>query len=178
MRMMIMKFLVVITLVVVSNTPMSIKAEKDLMIRECHNARVPTICMQCLESDSSSIHADPVGLAAIIINCLDSHLHILTNNITTLLSKIEKGHDAIKTALEGCKKDLSEAITKALPDAKNSLKTGDYDKAGKSVKLALGFPLSCSDSLQTTKFDFRSFYNRIRIYAQLSNAAMRIIDRF
>ncbi|XP_024005976.1 uncharacterized protein LOC18011270 isoform X2 [Eutrema salsugineum] len=101
-----------------------------------------------------------------------------SNNITTLLSKIEKGHDAIKTALEGCKKDLSEAITKALPDAKNSLKTGDYDKAGKSVKLALGFPLSCSDSLQTTKFDFRSFYNRIRIYAQLSNAAMRIIDRF
>ncbi|ESQ29851.1 hypothetical protein EUTSA_v10011943mg [Eutrema salsugineum] len=166
-----MKFLVVITLVVVSNTPMSIKAEKDLMIRECHNARVPTICMQCLESDSSSIHADPVGLAAIIINCLDSHLHILTK-------QIEKGHDAIKTALEGCKKDLSEAITKALPDAKNSLKTGDYDKAGKSVKLALGFPLSCSDSLQTTKFDFRSFYNRIRIYAQLSNAAMRIIDRF
>lgn len=90
----------------------------------------------------------------------------------------EKGGAAIKTALQGCKKDLSEAMTRALPDAKKGLKTGDYDKAGQSIKHALGFPLMCLNNLQSAEFDFPPVYSQINIYAQLSDAAMRIIDRF
>ncbi|VVB00104.1 unnamed protein product [Arabis nemorensis] len=67
----------VLTLVVIS-PPISIYADKDLMINECHNAPVPSTCMQCLESDQTSLHADPHGIAGIVLNCLDSHLHILT----------------------------------------------------------------------------------------------------
>lgn len=56
-------------------------AEKDLMKEECHNAQVPTICMQCLESDPTSVHADRVGIAEIIIHCLDSRLDIITKQV-------------------------------------------------------------------------------------------------
>ncbi|CAH2033400.1 unnamed protein product [Thlaspi arvense] len=78
--MMIKKYLV-LTLVVISS-PISIYAGKDLMIRECHNAPVPTICMQCLDSDPASVRAaDPVAIAGILINCLDSQLHILAKQV-------------------------------------------------------------------------------------------------
>ncbi|XP_048617680.1 LOW QUALITY PROTEIN: uncharacterized protein LOC106449131 [Brassica napus] len=170
MMMKMIKFLLV-TLVVVLSGQISSYADKGLMIRECHNARVPTICMQCLESYRESVHADPVGIASIVIKCLDSNLNVLTK-------QKEKDGDAIKIALEGCKKDLSEAMRKALSDAKKGLKTGDYDKAGQSIKHVLGFPLMCKYNLQTAEFDFTPFYSQINIYAQLSDAAMRIIDRF
>ncbi|KAF2592045.1 hypothetical protein F2Q70_00043034 [Brassica cretica] len=183
MMMKMIKFLLV-TLVVVLSGHISSYADKGLMIRECHNARVPTICMQCLESDRESVHADPVGIASIVIKCLDSNLNVLTKqvftslNITKLLLEKEKDGDAIKIALEGCKKDLSEAMRKALSDAKKGLKTGDYDKAGQSIKHVIGFPLMCKYNLQTAELDFTPFYSQINIYAQLSDAAMRIIDRF
>ncbi|KAG2304515.1 hypothetical protein Bca52824_033166 [Brassica carinata] len=180
MKKKMIKFLLVI-LIVVFYGPISIYADKALMIRECHNARVPTICMQCLESDPASIHADPVGIAGIVIHCLNSNLNVLTkqcSNITKLLLEREKGGDAIRTALQGCKKQLSEAMTKALPDAKKGLKTGDYDKAGKSIKHALSFPLMCVNNLQSAEFHFPPVYSQINTYAQLSDAAMRIIDRF
>lgn len=77
-----------------------------------------------------------------------------------------------------CKKDLTKALTK-LPDAKNGLKNGDYDKADQSVKLALGFPMRCRKNLKRAKFDeYPQVYSQIMIYAQLSDAAMRIIERF
>ncbi|XP_009124120.1 uncharacterized protein LOC103849054 [Brassica rapa] len=177
MMMKMIKFLLV-TLIVVLSGPIPIYADKGLMIRECHNARVPTICMQCLESDPASVHADPVGIAGIVIYCLNSNLNVLTNNITKLLLKKEKDGDAIRKALEGCKKELSETMTKALPDAKKGLKTGEYDKAGQSIKHALGFPLMCGNNLQAAEFVSLTVYSQINIYAQLSDAAMRIIDRF
>ncbi|CAH8273592.1 unnamed protein product [Arabidopsis lyrata] len=167
------KFLL-LTLVVIS--PISICAEKDLMINECHNADVPAICMQCLESDPTSIHANHLGIAAIVINCLESHLHIITNNITNLSSKKDKGE--VKTALEACKKDLSTNAATILSEAKTSLKTGDYDKTNRSIKLALGFPLGCRFNLKSVKFTSPQLFSQINIYAQLSDAAMRIIDRF
>lgn len=69
-------------------------------------------------------------------------------------------------------------MTKALPDAKKGLKTGEYDKAGQSIKHALGFPLMCGNNLQAAEFVSPTVYSQINIYAQLSDAAMRIIDRF
>ncbi|VVB00105.1 unnamed protein product [Arabis nemorensis] len=68
-----------------------------------------------------------------------------------------------------------------LPDAKTGLKNGDYDKAGESLKFALMFPMRCKFNLQRAKFDkyeYPQVYSQINIYAQLSDAAMRIIDRF
>ncbi|CAA7027401.1 unnamed protein product [Microthlaspi erraticum] len=201
MMMMMMTKYLVLTLVVISSRPISIYAEKELMMRECRNAQFPTVCMQCLESDPASVVAGSVAIAGIVINCLDSHLHTLIKqvfsyiiiikiiltysdffispcNITELLSKKVKGHDEMKAALKDCKKDLLVAMT-LVPDAKNCLEAGDYNKAGQSIQLALGFPLQCRENLETSKFQFSpSFRQIITIYAQLSVAAMRIIDRF
>ncbi|AEE81948.2 Plant invertase/pectin methylesterase inhibitor superfamily protein [Arabidopsis thaliana] len=171
-----MKTMIKFLLLILVISPMSICAEKDMMINECHNADVPAICMQCLESDPNSIHADHIGIAGIVINCLESHLHIITNNITNLSSKKDKGE--VKTALEICKKDLSTNASTILSEAKTSLKTGDYDKTNKSIKLALGFPLRCMFNLKRVKFTSPQLFSQINIYAQLSDAAMRIIDRF
>ncbi|CAL9219092.1 unnamed protein product [Arabidopsis halleri] len=150
---MMIKYLL-LTLLVIS--PMC--AEKDLMIKECHNAQVPTICMQCLESDPNSVHADRVGIADIIIHCLDSRLHIITK--------------------QACKNDLSTVAPNTLSEAETALKTGDYDKTAKSIKFALGYPHICRLELQMIKFESVELFSQIDIYTQLSDAAMRIIDRF
>jgi len=78
-----MKTMIKFLLLILVISPMSICAEKDMMINECHNADVPAICMQCLESDPNSIHADHIGIAGIVINCLESHLHIITKQVFT-----------------------------------------------------------------------------------------------
>ncbi|KAL1194281.1 Pectinesterase inhibitor [Cardamine amara subsp. amara] len=172
--MMMIKFMLFTYLVI---SPISICANKDLMVNECHNAQVPIICMQCLESDPTSVSANPVGIASIIINCLDSRLQNITNIITDLLSsKEDKGE--VKTALEACKKELLTEATTKLSEAKTGLNTNDYDKANLSIKLALGFPLSCRAYLKNFKFASLELFSQIDIYDQLSNAAMRIIDRF
>ncbi|XP_010456178.1 PREDICTED: pectinesterase inhibitor-like [Camelina sativa] len=163
-----------LTILVIS--PISICAKKDLMINECHNTQVPSICMQCLESDPTSVQANPVGIAGIILQCLDAHLHIIINNITDLSSKKDEGE--VKTALEVCKKDLSMNVATNLSEAKRSLKTGDYDKVNHLIELALGFPLQCLFKLKLVKFMSPQLSSQINIYGQLSDAAMRIIDRF
>jgi len=78
-----MKTMIKFLLLILVISPMSICADKDMMINECHNADVPAICMQCLESDPNSIHADHIGIAGIVINCLESHLHIITKQVFT-----------------------------------------------------------------------------------------------
>ncbi|CAH8255754.1 unnamed protein product [Arabidopsis lyrata] len=171
MMTMMIKYLL-LTLLVIS----PICAEKDLMIKECNNAQVPTICMQCLESDPTSVHADRVGIADIIIHCLDSRLHIITNNITNLLSRERKRE--VKTVLKACENELSTVGPNTLSEAETALTTGDYDKTAKSIKLALGIPHGCRFELQRIKFESFELYSQINIYTQLSDAAMRIIDRF
>ncbi|KAL1221485.1 Pectinesterase inhibitor [Cardamine amara subsp. amara] len=171
--MMMIKFLLFTYLVI---SPISIYADKDLMVNECHNTQVPTKCMQCLESDPTSVKATAVGIASIVINCLDSRLQNITKNITDILSSKEyKGE--LKTTLEDCKKDLSTEVTTKLSEAKTGLKTGDYDKAGLSIKLALVFPLTCRAKLKIFMFTSDELFSHINIYNQLSDAAMRIIDR-
>ncbi|XP_023637311.1 pectinesterase inhibitor isoform X1 [Capsella rubella] len=165
--------LLLLTILMIS--PIMICAKKDLMTNECHNAQVPSICMQCLESDPTSVQANPVGIAGIILHCLDSHLIIITNNITDLSSKKEEGE--VKTALEICKADLPNTATK-LSEAKKSLVSGDYDKVNQSIEFALSFPLGCLLQLNNVNFTFPQLSSQIQIYAQLSDAAMRIIDRF
>ncbi|KAL1221487.1 Pectinesterase inhibitor [Cardamine amara subsp. amara] len=171
---MMIKFLLLTFLVI---SPISIRADKDYMVNECHNAQVPATCMQCLESDPTSVSADAVGIAGIVINCLDSHLQILTNNITDILSS-KKNKGEVKTVLEDCKKGMSTEATTKLSEAKTSLKTGDYDKTGQSLKLALGVTVSCGANLNSVKFMSYELFSQIIIYLQLSDAALRIIDRF
>ncbi|EOA23081.1 hypothetical protein CARUB_v10003862mg [Capsella rubella] len=98
-----------------------------------------------------------------------------SNNITDLSSKKEEGE--VKTALEICKADLPNTATK-LSEAKKSLVSGDYDKVNQSIEFALSFPLGCLLQLNNVNFTFPQLSSQIQIYAQLSDAAMRIIDRF
>ncbi|EOA37807.1 hypothetical protein CARUB_v10011965mg [Capsella rubella] len=176
---MMIKFVLLALLVVIISPAW---AEKDLMITECHNAQVPTTCMQCLESDPTSLQADPVGIAGIVIHCLDSRLRIITNNITDLLSKEDEAQ--VKKVLKACNQNLLKEVPRKLSEAKTNLGTRHYDKAAESIKLALGYPWSCRSSIQNVKFDESLFgeslevISQINIYAQLSDAAMRIIDRF
>ncbi|XP_020866800.1 uncharacterized protein LOC9330619 isoform X2 [Arabidopsis lyrata subsp. lyrata] len=99
-----------------------------------------------------------------------------SNNITNLLSRERKRE--VKTVLKACENELSTVGPNTLSEAETALTTGDYDKTAKSIKLALGIPHGCRFELQRIKFESFELYSQINIYTQLSDAAMRIIDRF
>lgn len=83
----------------------------------------------------------------------------------------------MRKILEDCRNDTSTVAPKLLSEAKTGLKTGDYDKAAKSIEYA-SIPHSCGLKQPSVEFEFLQLFSQISIYTQLSDAAMRIIDRF
>ncbi|XP_010551622.1 PREDICTED: pectinesterase inhibitor [Tarenaya hassleriana] len=170
--------LVFISLLIIS--PISVKelgarADEQLMIKECHNANVPTTCMQCLKSDPTSPQADPVGIARIIVKCLQTNLDVLSMNITSIASK--EGEGGIKAALEECNKQFPET-RKDLSEADNGLKEGKYDEAAHSIIEGIQNPVTCQTTLQKLQFQGSpEVYYYINLLKELADAAMRIIDR-
>ncbi|XP_010450608.1 PREDICTED: uncharacterized protein LOC104732726 [Camelina sativa] len=135
------------------------------------NPTQPPFMLTLLVSPESSYTVSTLALINIIIN-----------NLTELSSKEDKAE--VKKVLKACKQDLSMKVPKKLSEAKTDLRSGDYDKAARSIMLALSYPWSCRSNLQSVKFDEYLYeeslelFSQINIYAQLSDAAMRIIDRF
>ncbi|KAL9309869.1 hypothetical protein AtEden1_Chr1g0055421 [Arabidopsis thaliana] len=64
-----------------------------------------------------------------------------SNNITNILS-LGGGTKEVRKILEDCRNDTSTVAPKLLSEAKTGLKTGDYDKAAKSIEYA-SIPHSC-----------------------------------
>ncbi|XVE52822.1 hypothetical protein DITRI_Ditri02bG0155000 [Diplodiscus trichospermus] len=153
-----------------------VSADDKLIEIECHNAEVPATCIQCLNSDPQGKLADRLGIATIVINCLSSKADILANNMSTLASSVQDKN--LKSLFKGCehrffqgKSDLSIATIK--------LKSKDYDKTNHFVRTALQQEILCKKNVVKMKLRLPSnILFEMRVYEELSDAAMRIIDRF
>ncbi|KAK8588957.1 hypothetical protein V6N13_087846 [Hibiscus sabdariffa] len=153
-----------------------VSADETLIQLQCHNAEVPSTCIQCVKSDPRGQSTDKVAIAGIVISCLSNHARSLSGNMTALASTmLDKD---VKRALQTCGKRFSEAKTD-LAKATNMLKNKDYDETNSPINKALQKEVDC----QKNVWDYRAFvpdsviYD-MRVYQELSDAAMRIVDRF
>ncbi|XVE52823.1 hypothetical protein DITRI_Ditri02bG0155100 [Diplodiscus trichospermus] len=153
-----------------------VSADDKLIETECHNAEVPATCIQCVNSDPQGKLADRVGIAAIVINCLSSNADILAKNMSTLASRVQD--KSLKSLFRGCEKGFSQAKSD-LSTAMNRLKSKDYDKTNHFVRTALQQEIFCMENVVDLKLTIPSdILFDMRVYEELSDAAMRIIDRF
>lgn len=169
--------LLLLTTLVVTISVIS-RANEELMVQQCHNSDNPTLCLRCLRSDPASHETDQVGLARIILRCINSHLLNLTKNASTLGSKHPRNPKAA-AALKQCGMGYATA-KRGLGEADAHLMTGDYDKAAYDVsKKVVAPPISCRSSLETLKIQvpLRLRYHT-EVYLALTQALLRIIDRF
>ena len=151
-------------------------ADDKLIEQQCHNAEVPAACIQCLKSDPRGQVADKVGIATIVINCLRNNAEILANNMSNLASSVQD--KKIKPLLQDCEKGFVQAKND-LSTATNQLKSKDYDKTNHFVRTALEPEIVCKKNVVSLKVRVPSnILNEMRVYEELSDAAMRIIDRF
>ncbi|KAK8588955.1 hypothetical protein V6N13_087844 [Hibiscus sabdariffa] len=151
-------------------------ADEALIELQCHNAEVPSTCIQCVKSDPKGESADKVGIAFIIITCLSNNAGSLKNNMTVLASsargKVEK------IVLQKCAKGFSVSMDD-LVKAAITLGAKDYDKTNGLVAAALVQEVYCKQNIlgkNVTVPDGMVY--AMRVYEELSNAALRIIDRF
>lgn len=154
------------------------RANEELMMQQCHNSDNPTLCLRCLSSDPTSPEADKVGVARIILKCINSHLLTLTKNASTLGSMHYRNPKAA-AALKQCGSGFSTA-KRGVGEADAHLITGDYDKAAHDVTVkVVDPPVSCSTSLETLNIQVpSSFRYHAEIYLALTQALLRIVDRF
>ncbi|XWS10312.1 hypothetical protein CRYUN_Cryun39dG0065300 [Craigia yunnanensis] len=151
-------------------------ADDKLIEQQCHNAEVPAVCIQCLKSDPRGQVADKVGIATIIINCLSNNAENLANNMSNLASSVQDKN--LTSLFQNCEKGFFQAKSD-LSTATNQLKSKDYDKTNHCVRTALEPERVCMKNVVSLKFKVPSnILNEMRVYEELSNAAMRIIDRF
>ncbi|XP_062170412.1 uncharacterized protein LOC133876143 [Alnus glutinosa] len=152
-----------------------VRADDKLMQMECHNAEVPTTCMQCLKSNRRAATADKVGIATILVICLQNHAKTLATNMSDLASRAKD--QAAKTLLQECGQGYSSA-EKELSSATSSLKNGKYDDAERFVNEALKYELTCHSKTGSYKERIpENLVLEMKIYEQLSEAANRIVER-
>ncbi|KAG7581723.1 Invertase/pectin methylesterase inhibitor domain superfamily [Arabidopsis suecica] len=144
------KLLILTTLV--TTISITSRANEELMMQQCHNSDNPTLCLRCLSSDPTSHEADKVGLARIILKCINSQLLILTKNASTFGSQHYRNPKAA-AAWKQCGLGFSTA-KRGLGEADAHLITGDYDKAANDVSVKVVNPPvsrhSTSKSLQVS----------------------------
>lgn len=170
------KILILTTLV--TTVSVTSRANEELMMQQCHNSDNPTLCLRCLNSDPTSHEADKVGLARIILKCINSQLLILTKNTSTLGSQHYRNPKAA-AALKQCGLGFSTA-KRGVGEADAHLITGDYDKAANDVSVkVVNPPVSCRNSLETLNIQVpSSFRYHMDVYLALTQALLRIVDRF
>lgn len=153
-------------------------ANEELMMQQCHNSDNPTLCLRCLSSDPNSQEVDKVGLARIILKCINSHLLTLTNNTSGLASKHHRNPKAA-AALKKCGSGYATA-KRGVGKADAHLIAGDYDKAAYDVSMTVETPpFSCRACLVALNIDLpASFRYHTEVYLALTQALLRIIDRF
>lgn len=150
-------------------------ADDRLIQIECHNAEVPTTCIECLKSDPRSEKADKVGIAVIILGCLSNNAKALATNMTEIASgAIDTNATKI---LKQCSRGFYSA-TKDLASATLKLKSGKYDGAEHSVSRAVVSAAYCRYEIEVYKRKVvpRNMIYEMFIYEDLSEAANRIIE--
>ncbi|KAL6998944.1 hypothetical protein U1Q18_000111 [Sarracenia purpurea var. burkii] len=146
---------------------------------ECHNARVPETCIQCLNSDPSTGNANATGIATIVVGCVSTHADTLSEDMSQLA---DSKHDKVSAKVF---KDCFRLIVSAkeeLVAAGAKLKQGDYDGADQSVYGAFNYAVQChselDEALMKWKIDIPAeVQNKIKVHEELCEAAMRIIER-
>ncbi|KAG4177134.1 hypothetical protein ERO13_A11G291800v2 [Gossypium hirsutum] len=153
-----------------------VSADDTLIKTQCHNAEVPEACIQCVKSDPRSQSADKVGIATIVITCISNKAVTLESNMTVLALSV---HDKdLKLVLQDCQKELSNAKTN-LTTAMDRLKSKDYDQTNYLLNHALQKEFDCKKNVGDLQYTLpTTVLNDMTIYEELSEAAMRIIDRF
>lgn len=155
-------------------------ADDALVEQQCRQTDAPETCIQCIKSDPEAAKkADkPETIAAILVTCLSTDAEILKGNMSTLASSVSQDKN-FKGICEDCSKCYDQAKTN-LSSATDELKKGDYDEANYFVVSALvnSRMAACGLKIQSYKSKVPDdVFNKMRIYAQLSGAAMNIIDR-
>ncbi|KAK8712247.1 hypothetical protein V6N13_147489 [Hibiscus sabdariffa] len=150
-------------------------ADEALIQLQCRNAEVPPTCIQCVESDPRSQLADKVAIAGIVISCISNSAKTISGNLSDLIAPwLEK---EVKRRLRECVTEFSEARTD-LAKAINMLKKKDYDETNSLVVKALHQEVECRQSLSQYNISYPYMEYYMTIYEQLSDAALRIVDRF
>ncbi len=152
-----------------------VRADDKLIQIECHNADVPSTCIQCLQSDQRAKNADKVVIATIIVNCLKNNAQSLAANMSNLASGTKA--KVVKKVFKECGQGFSSAMKK-LSSATFGLKKGKYDDAEKFVSEALDYEHNCQSKIGRHHEDIpKHVVYDMRIYEQLSEAANRVIER-
>ncbi|GMI65581.1 hypothetical protein like AT4G00872 [Hibiscus trionum] len=150
-------------------------ADESLIQLQCRNAEVPSTCIRCVESDPRGQSADKVTIAAIVISCISDSAETLSGNMSALIGPREDG--GVKRALRNCVEGFSKAKAD-LTKATNMLENKDYDETNSLVNKALHQEIYCKQNLSEYHISYPSMDYDMTIYEELTDAAMRIVDRF
>jgi pectinesterase inhibitor-like protein len=155
--------------------PLLVRANNKLIRTECHNAEVPATCMQCVESDRRAAAANRVGIATILVTCLENQAKTLAANMSELASSSKD--PAMKIVFKECCQGYSSA-EKGLSSATSCLKNGRYEDAERFVNEALEYELTCHSKIESYRAGISEYIvHEMKIYEQLSEAANRIVER-
>ncbi|KAL5744840.1 hypothetical protein ACOSQ2_027956 [Xanthoceras sorbifolium] len=147
----------------------------------CESTEVPALCMQCLESDPRSEKAtNKSQIPLIIVNYLRKNSQEAKSNFTKVAKIIPSRDKELKAAVEICIEKY-RSVMDHISSAYIHLKKREYDQATDALSSAIYFyEQTCSQGIQQFKEVFPNlwiFYG-MRVLEDLSEAAMRIIDRF
>lgn len=150
-------------------------ADYNLIQTLCHNSDTPETCMRCVQSDKDGNKADTVGIATIVLNCINNQGKTLEGNFSILAST--SSDKKMKPLYQKCAQNY-ELAKKMLTSAKQDLQNHQYDNAEFSVVKALNFGFVCHDKINGYQNDVPGhvFYD-MKIYEELSEAACRIIEK-
>ncbi|KAM7269214.1 hypothetical protein ACFE04_024711 [Oxalis oulophora] len=164
-------------------TTLSLVHSDDKLIQSaCHDADSPAPCLQCVQSDPKAIKANRIEISTIVVSCLRKHATNIASNMSALAIRAKDDNDddkkLMKSICESCTKSYHEAIND-LNDATVKIKKGVYDDANVLLRKALENEFDCHTRVNGhKKLDFpKSVVDEMNVYEQLSDAALRIIDR-
>ncbi|KAK7401643.1 hypothetical protein VNO78_13274 [Psophocarpus tetragonolobus] len=150
-------------------------ADYKLVETLCHNSETPETCLRCVNNAKGANNSDSVGIATIVVNCLNDKANELAVSMKKLGSQTQ---GPVKLICQRCAEDYGQHIAKEeLASSKKALVNHKYDDAEFAVNKALSFDLAChSDLIQGSKVP-TSVFNDMKIYEDLSEAAARIIEK-
>ncbi|KAK7324323.1 hypothetical protein VNO77_27856 [Canavalia gladiata] len=152
-------------------------ADYQLIQTLCHNSETPETCLKCVQTLNGADKANSVGIATIIVSCINDHANTLAFNMTTLASTTSNQN--LKSLYKRCANNYGYHIAKKdLVLTKHALQNHKYDNAEFYVIKALKYDLTCHTYLGSyqNKVPFDVFY-AMKTYEDLSEAACRIIEK-
>ncbi|XP_039040437.1 uncharacterized protein LOC120178716 [Hibiscus syriacus] len=152
-----------------------VSADEALIQSECYNVDVPATCIRCVKSDPRGESADKIGIAAIVLSCLNHSAGVQSANMAHLTTY--RFTEEAKQMFLNCAAGFSESQVD-LTNATGRLMNKDYDGTNSLVRQALVREVKCRRILENHMLTIPAMVYDMRVYKELSNAVMRIVDRF